>query len=116
MHFGVNGYVAHVRRCRQDRRQDEKDMKSKVTTLKRDLKTVKATLVGVAAWKYKYEGARSVLVSQELWPPLPQPLLQPLQNYEQDIYLGTSHPPNVGGVTRALCEYWEAQENATDEL
>jgi hypothetical protein len=32
-------------------RQDKKDTKSKATALKRDWKTVKATLVAVAAWK-----------------------------------------------------------------
>jgi hypothetical protein len=89
-----------------------------VTALKRDLKTVRATLVDVAAWKKKCEEARRrVLVSQQLRPPLPQPLPQPLRNYEENVSLT---PPQRGhdpvGVTRALCEYWEVRENATDAV
>jgi hypothetical protein len=84
--FGATGYVAHASSRRRDKRQDEKETKSKVTALKRDLKTVKATLVDVAAWKKKCEEARRrVLVSQQLRLPLPQQLPQPLRNYEQNV-------------------------------
>jgi len=81
---------------------------------------VKATLVDVAAWKNKCEEARkkAVLVSQRLLQPLPvpQPLPQPLRNYEENVSLVMTQRPEPVGVTRALCEYWEVRENATDAV
>ena len=117
-HFGATGYVAHASSRRRDKRQDEKETKSKVSALRRDLKTVKATLVDVAAWKNKCEQARrkAVLVSQRLLQPLPQPLPQPLRNYEEQNVSLVTPPAPEPGVTRALCEYWEVRENATDAV
>ena len=113
-HFGASGYVAHASSRQQDRRQDEKETESKVTALKRDLKTAKATVVDVVAWKNKCEQAKRVLVSQQLQPLL-LPLLQPLQNYEQSVSLISRLQDSVG-VTKGLCEYWEIQENATYDV
>jgi hypothetical protein len=66
MHFGVNGYVAHASSQRQDIRQEEKDTKTKVTGLKRDIKSMKATLVDVVASNNKCEEARKEETSRVL--------------------------------------------------
>jgi hypothetical protein len=41
MYFGANGNVAHASSQRQDRKQEEKDSKTKVTEWKRDIKSRK---------------------------------------------------------------------------
>jgi hypothetical protein len=100
---------------RQDRRQEEKDTKTKETGLKRDIKSMKATLVVVVAWKDKCEEARKKEASRFLL--LQQVLHQQvhtLQNYKQNI----SCPLCAAdvGVTKSSCEYWEVCKITKDAV